>query len=221
MTENVVTSSALTAHAEPLKNEVPKNDVISCSDTAVAQNEPEWYRDGNAWVKIFLEPVEPDKFKQFDHVYDVPGENEFPKERWSSVECKDGFHITRRKDVWAHLDIHDFKSVYIAEVVSMGDEFYDNPYWRKRKVRVVAFGPAVPLAEVLGKHPDDFTSVQMLKWSVRKNQLELVKVFISKYQDLYFYIRAFEFALKYGNDQIADFLIEKCKDDKVRQKNGL
>src|SRR5690606_27538604 len=180
----------------------------SCSDTAVAQNEPEWYRDGDAWVKLFLDPVAPGKFKQFDHVYDVPGENEFPKERWSSSECIDGVHITRRKDVWFHLDLHGYESAYIAEVVSMGDEFYDNPDQFKRKVRVVTFGPAVPLADVLGKHPDDFKNGHMLVWSVLNNHLELVKLVASKNSDMFSYSWAFNFALVNEKEQIADFLIE-------------
>jgi hypothetical protein len=181
-------------------------------------NEPVWYRDGDAWVKIFLKPIAPGKFKQHDHVYNVPGENEFPKERWSSRECIDGFHITRRKDVWYHLDLHDYKSAYIAEVVSMGDEFYDNPDQGKRKVRVVTFGPAVPLGDVLGKHPDDFKSGYMLRWSAANNHLELVKLAISRNPDSYPYNWAFGLALEKRNDQIAEFLIEKCKMDKVIQE---
>jgi hypothetical protein len=211
MTGNVDFYSALTAHAERPENEVLENGVDSGSDTVVAQNEPEWYRDGDAWVKIFLEPIEPGKFKQHDYVYDVPGKNEFPKERWSSAECKDGFHITRRKDVWAHLPLHDYKSAYIAEVVSMGDEFYNNSCQRKRKVRVVTFGPAVPLTEVLGKHTDDFKTGEMMVWSAVNNHFELAKLAISKDQEMYYYSRAFELALTNGNEQIADFLFENCK----------
>jgi hypothetical protein len=214
MTEKVDTSSALTAHAERPETGMPENVVNSGSDTAVAQNEPEWYRNGDAWVKIFLEPIEPGKFKQHDYVYNVPGENEFPKERWSSEECKDGFHITRRKDVWCHLDLHDFKSAYIAEVVSMGDDFYDDLF--KRKVRVVAFGPAVPLTEVLGKHAGDFSCGDMIEWSATNNHLELVRLALSKKPENYFYSWAFETALENGNDRIADFLIEKCENVNLR-----
>jgi hypothetical protein len=182
------------------------------------QNEPEWYRDGNAWVKIFLEPVEPGKFKQHDYVYNVPGENEFPKERWSSEECIDGFHITRRKDVWYHLPLHDYKSAYIAEVVSMGDEFYDNRDGYKRKVRVVTFGPAVPLANVLGKHPNDFTYGEMMAWSVKNNHLDLVKRAVSNISDTYSYSWELEIALVNKDEQIAEFLIENCDNDAERQE---
>jgi hypothetical protein len=208
--------------------ELQKTDVNSGSGTTVPEKEanvePEWFRDGDAWVKIFLEPdgaeragdVAPGKFKQHDHVYSVPGTNEFPIERWSSEECKDGFHITRRRDVWCHLDLHNYKSAYIAEVVSMGDEFYDSPHQLKRKVRVVTFGPAVPLADVLGKHPNDFEGGQLLKWSAANNHLELLKLFISKKQKLYFYIWAFEIALEKGKDQIADFLFEQIENKGAR-----
>jgi hypothetical protein len=187
------------------------NDVNSVSDTSVT--EPKWYRDGDAWVKIFLAPIAPGKFKQFDHVYDVPGKNEFPKERWSSAECIDGFHITRRKYVRHHLELHNYKSAYIAEVVSMGDEVYDHPYQFKRRVRVVTFGPAVPLADVLGKHPDDFKNGQMLVWSAKYNHLEMVKLAISKEPDEFAYRQAFDTALLNNNEQMADFLVTKCKDD--------
>jgi hypothetical protein len=183
-----------------------------------SENEPEWYRDGDAWVKIFLEPIEPGKFKQHDHIYNVPGENEFPIERWSSEESIDGFHITRRKDVWRHLYLHDYKSAYIAEVVSMGNEFYEIPCNLARKVRVVTFGPAFLLTEVLGKHPDDFTSGLMLDWSATNNHLELVRLALSKKPENYFYSWAFEIALENGNDRIADFLIEKCENDNLRHK---
>jgi hypothetical protein len=186
--------------------------------TVVLENEPEWFRDGDAWVKIFLEPVEPGKFKQHDYVYNVPGTNEFPKERWSSAACRDGFHITRRRDVWYHLPLHGFKSAYIAEVVSMGDELYDNPNKLKRKVRVVTFGPAVPLADVLGKHLDDFKSGEMLIWSAANNHLKTLKLAVSKISDKYNYDWAFEIALKNGNEQIAEFLIESCKNDRGRQE---
>jgi hypothetical protein len=189
-------------------------------------NEPDWYLDGDKWVKIFLEPdgavragdVTPGKFKQFDYIYNVPGENEFPREKWNSKECRDGFHITLRKDVWFHLSLHDYKSVYIAEVVSHGDEFYDNRDGYKRKVRVVTFGPAVPLADVLGKHADDFTSGQMLRWSVANNHLDLVKLTLSEEteKNFYYYGRSFYFALERGNAQIADFLIENCENDDKR-----
>jgi hypothetical protein len=230
MGENVITSSALTDVAERPENgmpenedpgtAVPENNAISGSCTAEPENdvniEPEWYRNGDAWVKLFLEPVEPGKFKQHDHIYSVPGENEFPIERWSSKEYKDGFHITRRKDVWRHLELHDFKSAYIAEVVSMGEEFYDNLRDKKRKVRVVAFGPAFPLTEVLGKHPDDFKDGQMLDWSAVNNHLELVRLSLSKNPEGYFYSRAFRIALENGNDQIADFLIEKFENVNLR-----
>jgi hypothetical protein len=214
MAEKDDTSSTLSDVSDRPENGVPECVVNSGSDTAVAQNEPEWFRDGDAWVKIFLEPIEPGKFKQHDYIYDVPGENEFPKERWSSEECKDGFHITRRKDVWYHLPLHDFKSAYIAEVVSMGDEFYDDLF--KRKVRVVAFGPAVPLTEVLGKHPGDFKFRQIIKWSVINNHIEMVKVVSSNNLEMYVY--SFEIALYNGNDRIADFLIENCKNDEERQE---
>jgi hypothetical protein len=196
--------SALTYVAELLKIWVP-------------ENEPEWYRNGGAWVKIFLEPIAPGKFKQHDYIYNVPGENEFPKERWSPAACRDGFHITRRKDVRWYLTLHDYKSAYIAEVVSMGEEFYDNPDQHKRKVRVVAFGPAVPLTEVLGKHPDDFESGYMLRWSAANNHLELVKLAISKNPDSYPYNWVFGLALKNGNEQIADFLFEKCENERESQ----
>jgi hypothetical protein len=228
MGENVNTSSTLTDVAELLQNEVPENevpgtavpenDVNSGSDTAVAQNEPEWFRNGDAWVKIFLEPIEQGKFKQHDYVYDVPGKNEFPKERWTSAECKDGFHITRRKDVWFHLPLHDYKSACIAEVVSMGDEFYYSPSQHKRKVRVVTFGPAVPLADVLGKHLDDFKKGHMVAWSVRNNHPESAKLAVSKNPEPYVYRWAFEIALKNENDQIAEFLIENCKNDAGRKE---
>jgi hypothetical protein len=164
MAENVV-APAMSSVAE---NEVSETE-LTVPGTSLSENKvtvPDWYSDGDAWVKIFLKPVEPGKFKQFDYIYDVPGTNEFPVERWNAKECQDGFHITPRKYVWYHLDLHDYKSVYIAEVVSMGDEFYDYPYEFKRKVRVVTFGPIVPLADVLGKHPDDFKDGRMLKWSV-------------------------------------------------------
>jgi hypothetical protein len=223
MGENVITSSALTDVAEIFKHEVPENNVNSDSDTAVPENdvniEPEWYRDGDAWVKLFLEPIEPGKFKQHDYVYDVPGENEFPKERWSSEERRDGFHITRRKDVWRHLSLHDYNSAYIAEVVSMGDEFYDSPVQLKRKVRVVTFGLAVPLTEVLGKHPDDFKNVQTIKWSVINNHLEMVKLAASNTKEMnYFYRWEFEIVLKNGNEQITDFLIKNSKEGEERQE---
>jgi hypothetical protein len=198
--------------------EVPENNVNSDSDTTVAQNEPAWHRDGDAWVKIFLEPIAPGKFRQFDYVYNVPGENEFPIERWSSEECIDGFHITRRRDVWVHLELHGYKSVYIAEVVSMGDEFYDNPVQRKRKVRVVTFGPAVPLTDVLGKHPDDIKNEKMLEWSARNNHLEMVKLAVSKKSDKYTYGWAFGVALVNGNEQIVEFLLENCKNSAARQE---
>jgi hypothetical protein len=226
MAENVDTS-ALIEVSDRSKNRVPENEVPgtavpennvnSGSCTAVAQNEPEWYHDGDAWVKLFLEPVAPGKFKQFDHVYNVPGENEFPKERWSSDEGMDGFHITPRKYVWYHLDLHDFKSACIAEVVSHGEEFYDSRGGYKRKVRVVAFGPAVPLTDVLGKHPDDFNHGQMLKWSVRNNHLEMAKLAVSNESDKYVYSCAFMFALENGSEQIADFLIKNCENDEERQ----
>jgi hypothetical protein len=218
MAEKVDTSLELTDVSDRSKNGVPENNVNSGSDTVEVQNEPEWYRDGDAWVKIFLEPIEPGKFKQHDYIYNVPGENEFPKERWSSAACRDGFHITRRKDVWAHLPLHDYKSAYIAEVVSMGDEFYDNRDGYKRKVRVVAFGPAVPLTEVLGKHPDDFKVEKMMKWSATNNHLELAKLAISKNPDQYTYKWAFVIALENGSEQIADFLIEKCEIYEERQE---
>jgi hypothetical protein len=218
MTENVDTSSStMTDDSDRSENEVPENDVNSGSCTLVTQNEPEWYRDGDAWVKIFIKPIAPGKFKQHDYIYNVPGENEFPKERWSSKECKDGFHITRRKDVRCHLDLHGYESAYIAEVVSMGEEFYDNPREYKRKVRVVAFGPAVPLANVLGKHPDDFKNDKMLEWSARNNHIELVKLFISKNPDILDHGRALDIALENGSEQIADFLIENCENDAARQ----
>jgi hypothetical protein len=209
MAEKVDTSSALTDVAEHFENEVAEDDV---------NNEPDWYRDGDAWVKLFLEPIAPGKFKQFDHVYDVPGENEFPIERWSSEECIDGFHITCRRDVWLHLTLHNYKSAYIAEVVSHGDEFYDNPNQLKRKVRVVTFGPAVLLTDVLGKHPDDFKNGHMLAWSAKNNHLEMVKLAFSNNPKEYSYSRAFGFALENGNDQIADFLIENCKNNADRQE---
>jgi hypothetical protein len=236
MAENVITDPALIDVSDRSKNEVPENevpgtavpesDVISGSDTAEVQNEPDWFRDGDAWVKIFLKPdgaeragdVAPGKFKQHNYIYNVPGENEFPKERWSSAECRDGFHITRRKDVRYHLELHEYKSMYIAEVVSMGDEFYDSPHQHKRKVRVVAFGPAVPLVEVLGKHPDDFKHDKMLKWSAANNHLELLKLAVSINSDAYAYGCAFVVALKNGNEQIAEFLIENCKNDRGRQE---
>jgi hypothetical protein len=204
MAEKVDTSSVLTYVAELLKIWVP-------------ENEPKWFRDGDKWVKIFLEPIAPGKFKQHDHVYNVPGKNEFPKERWSSAACKDGFHITRRRDVWRHLYLHKYKSAYIAEVVSMGDEVYDDADQLKRKVRVVAFGPAVPLTDVLGKHPDDFKNGEMLKWSAANNHIEMVKLVISKNPDILDHGRAFELALVNGNDQIAEFLIENCKNNAGRQ----
>jgi hypothetical protein len=228
MAENVITDPALIDVSDRSENGVPENEVPgtavpennvnSGSCTAVAQNEPEWYRDGDAWVKIFLEPIAPGKFKQHDYIYNVPGENEFPKERWSSEECIDGFHITLRGDVRFHLPLHDFKSAYIAEVVSMGDEFCDNPREYKRKVRVVAFGPAVPLVEVLGKHPDDFKNEKMMVWSVRNNHLEMVKIAFSNNPNEYVYGWAFMIALVNENDQIADFLIESCKHDRGRQE---
>jgi hypothetical protein len=227
MAENVITVSALIDVSDRSENgvpenevpgtEVPENNVNSGSNTVEAQNEPEWYHDGDAWVKLFLEPIAPGKFRQHDYVYDVPGENEFPKERWSSADCKDGFHITRRKDVWCHLSLHDYKSTYIAEVVGMGDEFYDTPRQRKRKVRVVTFGSAVPLADVLGKYPDDFDE-EMTIWSAANNHLELVKPAVSKNPDILDHGWALDIALEKGNDQIADFLIEKCKNDAARQK---
>jgi hypothetical protein len=197
---------------------VPENNVNSDSDTAVAQNEPEWFHDGDAWVKIFLKPIAPGKFKQHDYVYNVPGTNEFPKERWSSEECIDGFHITRRKDVYYHLILHDFKSAYIAEVVSMGDEFYDNPDAYKRKVRVITFGPAVPLAGVLGKHPDDFKLGRTLAWSVKNDHLDLVKLDASNSSLIYNYGWAFSFALVKRNERLAEILIENCENDKERQE---
>jgi hypothetical protein len=209
MAEKVDTSSASTDVAEHFENEVAEDDV---------NNEPEWYRDGDVWVKIFLEPIAPGKFKQFDHVYSVPGENEFPIERWSSEECIDGFHITRREDVWLHLTLHGYKSAYIAEVVSMGDEFYDNLIDKKRKVRVVAFGPAVPLGDVLGKHLDDFKNGHMVAWSVVNNHIELVKLAVSKKSDMYNYDWAFAFALENENDQIAEFLLENCKNNASSQE---
>jgi hypothetical protein len=227
MAENVITDPALIDVSDRSKNEVPENEVPgtavpennvnSGSCTAVVQNEPEWYRDGDVWVKIFLEPVNPGKFKQHDYIYDVPGTNEFPKERWSSRECRDGFHITRREDVRFHLPLHKYKSAYIAEVVSMGDEFYDSPYQFKRKVRVVTFGPAVPLTDVLGKHPDDFKKGQMLLWSVTNNHLELVKLAVSKEPDSYTHSWMFGLALENGNDQIADFLIENRNDERRQE----
>jgi hypothetical protein len=199
-----------------------KNDAMPDTGTSVAQNEPEWYRDGDVWVKIFLEPIAPGKFKQHDYVYSVPGENEFPKERWSSAACRDGFHITRRRDVWAHLAIHEYESAYIAEVVSMGEEFYDNTDDYNRKVRVVTFGPAVPLTDVLGKHPDDFKFREMLKWSATNNHLSLVKLAIFKNPEPYTYGLALEIALeialKNGSEQIADFLLENCKNNADRQE---
>jgi hypothetical protein len=228
MTKNVDISSALNAVTELLKNEVPENevpgtavpenDVNSGSCTAVAQNEPEWYHDGDAWVKLFLEPIAPGKFKQFDYIYDVPGENEFPKERWSSEEYRDGFHITLRRDVWYHLILHGYESAYIAEVVSTGEELYDNLIDKKRKVRVVTFGPVVPLAEVLGKHPDDFKNGQMLAWSAANNHLEMVKLTVSKNSDGYAYSWAFEIALENENEQIAEFLFENCENNADRQE---
>jgi hypothetical protein len=202
MTDNVIVPEMNDA------SERVKNDVT----------EPDWYRDGDKWVKIFLEPIVPGKFKQHDHVYNVPGENEFPKERWSPKECIDGFHITRRKDVWWHLDLHDYKSAYIAEVVSMGDELYDNPVQRKRKVRIVAFGPAVPLVDVLGKHPDDFKYDRMLVWSAANNHLELLKLAVSRgAHGRYAYSMAFGLAIVQGNEQIAEFLIKKCDNENERQ----
>jgi hypothetical protein len=218
MTEKVDTSLELTDVSDRSENEVPENEVPG---TEVPENdvnnEPEWFSDGEAWVKIFLKPIEPGKFKQYDYIYNVPGENEFPKERWNAKECKDGFHITRRKNVWVHLELHGYKSAYIAEVVSMGDELYDNPARRKRKVRVVAFGPAVPLADVLGKHPDDFTKGEMLAWSAANNHLEMVNLAFSRKPDQYGYVRAFNIALINRKDQNAVFLFEKCENDEIRQ----
>jgi hypothetical protein len=208
MAEKVDTSSVLTDVSGRSENRVPENDV---------KFEPKWYRDGDAWVKLFLEPVEPGKFKQHDYIYNVPGKNEFPKEKWSSVECRDGFHITRRRDVWAHLDLHAYKSAYIAEVVSMGEELYDNLRDKKRKVRVVAFGPAVPLADVLGKHPDDFEYGGTLLWSVTNNHLNLVKLAISNNPRQYAYGLAIHLALVNGNEQVADVLIENCEVEEIRQ----
>jgi hypothetical protein len=190
------------------KHPAPEENTIS----ECIENEPDWYRDGDAWVKLFLEPIAPGKFKQHDYIYNVPGENDFPKERWSSAECKDGFHITRRKDVWAHLELHGYKSAYIAEVVSMGEELYDNPDQLKRKVRVVAFGPAVPLTEVLGKHQDDFEDGEMMAWSVKNNHFEMAKLVGSNNPDSYAY-GTFEIALENGNDRIADYFIEKCESE--------
>jgi hypothetical protein len=218
---NNAIASALSVVSKRLEIGMAENDVsgVSCTDVPeTGVTEPDWYRNGDAWVKIFLEPIAPGKFKQFDHVYDVPGENEFPKERWSSAECIDGFHITRRRDVWCHLDLHDLKSAYIAEVVSMGDEFYDTPYQRKRKVRVVTFGPVVPLTEVLGKHLDDFNEGEMLEWSVRNNHIEMVKLAVSKISYTYSYNWAFEIALVNGNDQIAEFVFENYENDEERQE---
>jgi hypothetical protein len=201
-------------------SESDEKEVHESPDFNKFKNEPDWYRNGDAWVKNFLEPIAPGKFKQDDYIYNVPGENEFPGERWNSKENRDGFHITRRRDVWAHLDLHDYKSTYIAEVVSMGDEFYNNPYQHNRKVRVVAFGPAVPLADVLGKHLDDFKSgEEIIEWSVRNNHLEMVKLAASNTKKSYCsYSRLFEIALGNKNEQIADFLIEKCENDEERQE---
>jgi hypothetical protein len=221
MAENVIIASALIDVSDRSENGVPENDVNSGSCTAVTQNEPEWYRDDDAWVKLFLEPIEPGKFKQFDYVYNVPGENEFPKERWSSAECRDGFHITRRKYVWYHLPLHDYKSAYIAAVVSMGDEFYDNPDPHKRKVRVVTFGPAVSLTDVLGKHADDFKNDKMMLWSVTNNHLDLVKLAVSREaHSRYAYSMALGFAIINGNEQIAEFLIKKS-DNEMERRNML
>jgi hypothetical protein len=230
MDKDVITASELIDVSDRSENgvpenevpgtEVPENDVNSGSCTVVAQNEPEneWFRDGNAWVKLFLEPIAPGKFRQHDYIYNVPGENEFPKEQWSSKECQDGFHITRRRNVSYHLPLHNYKSAYIAEVVSMGDEFYDTAHQRERKVRVVAFGPAVPLVEVLGKHPRDFKEGHMLLWSAVNNHIDLVELAVSKKQNMYIYGWAFGIALENGSDQIAEFLLENCKNTAGRQE---
>jgi hypothetical protein len=229
MAKNVDTSSVLGDVAKRSENKVPENEVPGTAvpenkvpGTSVPENdvnsEPDWYCDGDAWVKLFLEPVAPGKFKQFDVIYNVPGENEFPKERWSSDEGMDGFHITRRRDVWFHLSIHEYKSAYIAEVVSMGEEFYDQPERYKRKVRVVAFGQAVPLVDVLSKHPDDFKDEQILAWSARNNHIGLAQLVNSKEPKSHSYSWAFNLALENGNDQIVDFLIEKCGNDEERQR---
>jgi hypothetical protein len=219
---NNAIASALSVVSKRFEIGMAENDVsgVSCTDVPeTGVTEPDWYCNGDAWVKIFLEPIAPGKFKQFDYIYDVPGENEFPKERWNAKECRNGFHITRRKDVRYHLSLHDFKSAYIAEVVSMGDEFYDNPYQHKRKVRVVTFGPAVPLTEVLGKHPDDFKEREMMSWSAANNHIELIKLAVSgEARSRYAYGWALGLALKNGNDQIADFLFEKCVNEKERQE---
>jgi hypothetical protein len=217
MDKDVNPSSELIDVSDRSKDGVTENNVNSDSDTAVAQNEPEWFRDGDAWVKLFLEPIAPGKFRQHDYVYNVPGENEFPKERWSSEECIDGFHITLRKDVWFHLPLHNYKSAYIADVVSMGDEFYDNPRQFKRKVRVVTLGPAVPLVGVLGKHPDDFKNDKILVWSVKNNHIEMVNLVASNSQLIYNYGWAFHLTLVNRNDRIAEILIEKCVNDEDRK----
>jgi hypothetical protein len=226
MTKNVVIIATI-AGAELIKNEVPENevpgtavpenDVNSGSCTAVPENEPEWYRDGDKWVKLFLEPITPGKFRLPDHVYDVSSTNEIPEERWSPEEFRGGFHITRRKDVWFHLYILNYKTAYIAEVVSMDDKLYDNLREHKRRVRVATFGPSVPLADVLGKHPDDFKNGQMLAWSAANNHIKLVKLAVSKNPNRY-YDWAFQLALENGNEQIVEFVFEKCENDASRKE---
>jgi hypothetical protein len=225
MAENVDTSALIEVSDRSEigvpENKVPgtavnENNVNSGSDTAVVQTEPEWYRNGDAWVKIFLEPdgaeragdVAPGKFKQHDHIFNVPGKNEFPKEMWNAKESESGFHITRRRDVWFHLSIHDYKSAYIAEVVSTGDEFYDFPLYYQRKVRVVTLGPAVPLLDMLGECPYDYFGDKLLTWAAANGHIDLVKRIVGNNPN-YTSQRVIEYAIKNGHDQVSEIFIEK------------
>jgi hypothetical protein len=210
-----------------MTEKVTTSRLSAVSDTSVSGTEPEWFRNGDAWVKLFLKPdgseragdVAPGKFKQHDYVHNVPGENEFPFGTWFLKERRGGFDITHRRDVWSHLSVHSYKSAYIAEVVSMGEEFYDIPDARKRKVRVVTFGPAVPLADVLGKHPDDFKDGEMLVWSARNNHFELCKLAVSMNSGKIPFRNEFAKVFERGYDhKIAELLFANSKSDEDRQK---
>jgi hypothetical protein len=109
---------------------------------------------GDAWVKLLLPPGEDGKHEHHGFKWSAPGLN-VDTTKWSELECQDGLHLTRRRYVRHHLDLHYCRMTHLAPVVEFPADAKVIDYATKRKVSAVVLGEPVLIADVLGLDEGD------------------------------------------------------------------
>jgi ankyrin repeat protein len=131
--------------------------------------------DGDAWVKLLLPPGEDGLHEHHGFKWRAPGLN-VDTEQWSKEDCIGGLHLTRRRDIGFHLDLHGYKMTHMAPVLEIPEDarVLNTEFSKKIKVSSVVLGEAIALADVIGFHAWDASYLRCFTWVAHHGDLPAV-----------------------------------------------